>query len=42
MVLANGLIVLPEEATFVSQGTGVPVQLLDKSLEQTEHPEAGQ
>ena len=42
MVLANGLIVLPEEATFVSQGTEVPVQLLDKSLEQTDQPEAGQ
>jgi molybdopterin molybdotransferase len=33
MVRANGLIILPEEATIVKKGSTVTVQLLDDSLE---------
>ena len=38
MVRANGLIVLPENATFVKAGEEVTVQLIDRSLEQTSKP----
>jgi len=39
MVQANGLIVLPEATTSVSIGDIVTVQLIDRSLDQTGHPE---
>ncbi|MBP8981102.1 MAG: molybdopterin molybdotransferase MoeA [Syntrophobacterales bacterium] len=39
MVRANGLIVLPETATKIPRGTEVAVQILDRSLEQTDHPD---
>lgn len=39
MVMANGLIVLPEDASFVRAGDEVTVQLLDRSFECTELPE---
>jgi molybdopterin molybdotransferase len=38
MVRANGLIILPEEATMVRPGDTVTVQLLDDSLERTPTP----
>ncbi|MCX5854361.1 MAG: molybdopterin molybdotransferase MoeA [Deltaproteobacteria bacterium] len=38
MVRANGLIVLPEDATSVKAGGKVAVQLIDRSLEQTSKP----
>lgn len=38
MVRANGLIVLPEEATIVRRGSTVTVQLLDDSLERMPAP----
>jgi molybdopterin molybdotransferase len=38
MVRANGLIVLPEDATSVKAGEKVAVQLIDRSLEQTSKP----
>jgi len=37
MVRANGLIVLPETATTFPRGTEVAVQILDRSLEQTDN-----
>jgi molybdopterin molybdotransferase len=37
MVLANGLIVLPEQTTSFRKGEEVFVQLLDRSMEQTDH-----
>jgi molybdopterin molybdotransferase len=39
MVLANGLVVLPEDMTAVKAGDEVTVQLLDRSLEQTMTPQ---
>ncbi|HAJ25724.1 MAG TPA: hypothetical protein DCG53_00490 [Syntrophus sp. (in: bacteria)] len=39
MVLANGLIVLPEQMTSFRMGEEVFVQLLDRSVEQTDHPD---
>jgi molybdopterin molybdotransferase len=39
MVLANGLIVLPEQTTSFRKGEEVLVQLLDRSMEQTDHPD---
>jgi molybdopterin molybdotransferase len=39
MVRANGLIVLPENATSVKAGDEVTVQLIDRSLEQASTPE---
>jgi molybdopterin molybdotransferase len=39
MVKANGLIILPENATYVKKGEEVAVQLLDGSLEQTQKPQ---
>ncbi len=39
MVLANGLIVLPEDATLVKAGEIVTVQLIDNSLAQTIEPD---
>jgi molybdopterin molybdotransferase len=39
MVRANGLIILPEDATSVKAGQEVTVQLIDRSLEQTEKPD---
>jgi molybdopterin molybdotransferase len=38
MVRANGLIILPEDATSVKAGEEVTVQLLDRSLEQMSKP----
>jgi molybdopterin molybdotransferase len=38
MVRANGLIVLPENATSAKAGEAVTVQLIDRSLEQTSKP----
>jgi len=38
MVMANGLIILPEDATSVKAGGEVMVQLIDRSLEQTLTP----
>jgi molybdopterin biosynthesis enzyme len=38
MVRANGLIILPEEATVVRKGSTVKVQLLDDSLERMPAP----
>jgi molybdopterin biosynthesis enzyme len=38
MVLANGLVVLPEDATVVKPGDEVSVQLLDHSLDLTPSP----
>jgi molybdopterin molybdotransferase len=38
MVLANGLVVLPEDATVVKPGDDVLVQLLDDSLDLTPTP----
>jgi len=39
MVRANSLIVLPEQTTSVLKGEEVLVQLLDRSMEQTDHPD---
>ena len=39
MVRANGLIVLPEQTTSFRKGEEVFVQLLDRSMEQTDHPD---
>ncbi len=39
MVRANGLIVLPEETTSFRKGEEVFVQLLDRSMELTDHPD---
>ncbi|MCX5827638.1 MAG: molybdopterin molybdotransferase MoeA [Deltaproteobacteria bacterium] len=39
MVRANGLIVLPEQTTSFRKGEEVLVQLLDRSMEQTDHPD---
>ena len=39
MVKANGLIILPEDTTFVKKGKEVVVQLLDGSLEHTLKPQ---
>ncbi len=39
MVRANGLIILPEDATSVKAGEEVTVQLIDSSLEQTTKPD---
>jgi molybdopterin molybdotransferase len=39
MVLANGIIVLPEDVTSVKKGEEVTVQLIDNSFEMTSKPE---
>jgi len=39
MVRANGLIVLPEQGTSFPKGGEVLVQLLDRSMEQNDHPD---
>ncbi len=39
MVLANGLLVLPEDLTLVKKGETVTVQLIDRSLETTPTPD---
>ncbi|MBW2594519.1 MAG: molybdopterin molybdotransferase MoeA [Deltaproteobacteria bacterium] len=39
MVLANGIIVIPEDADFVKAGSEVTVQLLDNSQDFTKDPE---
>jgi molybdopterin molybdotransferase len=39
MVRANGLIVLPEQTTLFRKGEEVSVQLLDRSMEQTDRPD---
>jgi len=39
MVRANGLIVLPEQTTLFRKGEEVLVQLLDRSMEQTDRPD---
>ena len=39
MVLANGIIVLPEDAEFIKAGSEVMVQLIDKSQDFTKDPE---
>jgi molybdopterin molybdotransferase len=39
MVLANGIIVLPEDMTSVKKGEEVTVQLIDRSFETTSKPE---
>lgn len=39
MVRANGLIVLPEQGTSFRKGEEVLVQLLDRSMEQNDHPD---
>jgi len=38
MVLANGIVVLPEDVTAVSAGSTVKVQILDNSLDLTDQP----
>jgi molybdopterin biosynthesis enzyme len=39
MVLANGIIVLPEDMTLVKKGEEVAVQLIDDSFETSSKPE---
>ncbi|MDQ1276994.1 MAG: molybdopterin molybdotransferase [Thermodesulfobacteriota bacterium] len=39
MVMANGLIVLPEQGTSFQKGAEVLVQVLDRSMEQNDHPD---
>jgi molybdopterin molybdotransferase len=39
MVLANGIMVIPEDVDFVKAGTEVMVQLIDDSQNYTEEPE---
>jgi len=39
MVLANGIIVIPEDMDFVGEGSEVMVQLLDNSQDFTKDPE---
>ena len=38
MVMANGIIVLPEDGTYYKAGDEVTVQLIDRSLEACDHP----